>query len=63
MMNQRSIDRASICAKCDQLNESKLVGWTCGPFGQRKEGVHCGCILGLKVPLKNQKCPQGKWNE
>jgi hypothetical protein len=50
----RSLDedaqaRLDICEKCPEL------------VGLAKQCKQCGCVMTLKVKLKNAKCPLGKW--
>lgn len=41
--------RYSICLDCDKM------------FRPTKQCKECGCFLVLKVKVKNQSCPLGKW--
>jgi hypothetical protein len=44
---QQMIDRWRICRECPELHA--------GICGQ------CGCVMKLKVKLKDATCPLGKW--
>jgi hypothetical protein len=46
---QTAIDRYAICLECDRF------------FKATKQCKECGCIMPLKVKLKNAECPIGKW--
>lgn len=41
--------RYDICKKCPEL------------INATKQCKKCGCIMSLKVKLKNARCPIGKW--
>ena len=43
--------RFEICKKCPHLSPSGL-GLKC---------VKCGCLIKLKISVKSQECPIGKW--
>ena len=44
-------DRFDICKECPSLAASKL-GLKCSK---------CGCFISLKIAVKSQYCPIGKW--
>ena len=56
--------RLEICKVCPHLVQP---GWTCGQLltgrdlNQGTTHDLCGCFVRLKVRLKNESCPQGKW--
>tara|TARA_Y100000034_G_C6601093_1_gene261479 strand:+ start:259 stop:465 length:207 start_codon:yes stop_codon:yes gene_type:complete len=54
--------RMAICRNCPSVRNTPGVGLTCGSliFGYF-EPDNCGCIIALKVKMKNESCPQGKW--
>jgi hypothetical protein len=41
--------RLDICEECPEL------------IGLTKQCKQCGCLMPLKVKLKNAECPLGKW--
>lgn len=41
--------RWSICIDCDRL------------FRPTRQCKECGCFMKIKVRIKSQKCPLGKW--
>ena len=43
--------RLNLCNTCEHLQVNKLAN-TCGK---------CDCIIHLKVQVKSQTCPIGKW--
>lgn len=43
--------RMSICGDCEHLKKGIAIS-RCNL---------CGCILGAKARMKNEKCPLGKW--
>jgi hypothetical protein len=50
----RSLDEAArsrldVCEECPEL------------IGLTKQCKQCGCLMPLKVKLKNAECPLGKW--
>jgi hypothetical protein len=46
---QTAIDRYTICRECPEL------------LGITKQCKQCGCMMPLKVKLKEAECPIGKW--
>jgi len=56
--------RLKICGECD-LYSCKVFGPVCGTLysgKERNEEVEgCGCLLAVKVSLKGESCPRGKW--
>jgi hypothetical protein len=55
--------RINICKQCPDVRHSIGIGLTCGVFigyGNKIPNT-CGCKLSWKAKLKNQNCPQKKW--
>ena len=55
--------RINICKTCPDVRHSVGIGLTCGVFigYGNKIPNKCGCKLSWKAKLKNQNCPQQKW--
>jgi len=45
-------DRLEICKVCPALSSDSKLGLKCS---------RCGCFIRLKIAVKTQYCPIGKW--
>lgn len=50
----KSVERLNECFKCELGGKNSPLSWDkfCGD---------CGCYMPGKVLVKNERCPQGKW--
>ena len=58
--------RWNTCRACPKYKRNMIVGPTCGTlaipeYDDDGKIVACGCILNIKIRMKNKHCPQGKW--
>jgi len=49
--DRQSIERMKVCLGCEHF------------FKPTKQCKKCGCFMPIKVRLRTQKCPVGKWGE
>ena len=48
-------ERLDVCNECEYMNVDKYMIKDIGTCGK------CSCVIKLKIAVKSEKCPIGKW--
>jgi hypothetical protein len=48
-------ERLDVCKGCEYMNVDKYMIKDIGTCGK------CSCVIKLKIAVKSEKCPIGKW--